>query len=165
MPYRRTYNDKLYIQCDVCGKVHLHLFDDADYPPLPESWGGGVSHCRCPQCEADWPKLDQYGYGWKSGYPVPIIDHWTGQRKGPVLPGEPPERYPLGYFSNLHWGQIRHYSRKMKIVHLQYNIESDEKLLLRLGGDTRVPEMRARIQRMKLELGALQAEIQRENQK
>ena len=87
MPYRRTYNDRIFIQCDVCGKVHPHLFDDADYPPLPEGWGGGVSHCRCPQCQADWPKLDQYGYGWKSGYPVPIIDHWTGDRTGPVFPG------------------------------------------------------------------------------
>jgi hypothetical protein len=163
MPYRRTYNDRIYIQCDVCGKVHPHLFDDANYPPLPEGWGGGASHCRCPRCEADWPKLDQYGYGWKAGYPVPIIDHWTGQRRGPVFPAfEPPEKYPLGYFSSSHGGQIRYYSRKMKIIHLQFNIESDEKLLLRLGGDTRAPELRARIQRMKLELESLQAEIQRE---
>ena len=69
MPYRLTYNDRLYIQCDVCGKGYLQLYADDFATPLPSGWGGGPAHVRCPQCEAAWPQIDVHGYGWKSGTP------------------------------------------------------------------------------------------------
>jgi len=158
MPYRLTYNDRLYIQCDVCGRVYPQLFADDFATPLPPGWGGGASHVRCPRCEATWPQCDVYGYGWKSGTPVPVIDHWTGARLGPVFPGRPPEHYPLGYFRSFGSAQVSYFSRKAKVQLLSHWISSAERVLPTLSRLDR-PAQERRIARRRAEFDALLAEI------
>ncbi len=158
MPYRLTYNDRLYIQCDVCGKVYPQLLADDFATPLPLGWGGGPSHVRCPQCQVAWPKVNEHGYGWKAGTPVPVIDHWTGARLGPVFPGEPPEHYPLGYFRSFGSAQVPYFSRKAKVQLLGHWISSAERVLATLSRYDR-PVQERRIARWRQEFDALLAEI------
>ena len=161
MPYRLTYNDCTYIQCDVCGRVHLQLFSpDTPAPPLPHGWGGGPSHTRCPACQATWPHTDAEARGldWKSGTPVPIRDHWTGQPLGPVFPGRPPEHYPRGYFRSFNVAQIPYYSRQTKAHFLQQHITRVTQWL-RTVPEKAHAEYLPRPARWQVELTALLAEI------